>query len=239
MLRNCIIISFIVLSFCQNNTSAQSPDINEIINELNTPTLFGEIVDYHKPTAGSRFFIDGWTKGDIFLKNGDIASNRMLQYNGYTDQLYWLNISSNNIIALDKPIIKKFTLADPNNDETYIFKNIKVISANSSDTSEIFAQEVVEDKYSLFVSRRIEQTGRTNIRQNNRLIEVPVLQPRPVYYLKLPDDGFVKFTRLRNSVMYDLIPGKEEKIRNLFSDHRIRIRNESDLIDAVRIMNKL
>lgn len=218
---------------------SQAPDINSILNELNEPVLFGEILEGHIQTEGSQFFINGWTKGDIHLKNGDISRNMMLQYNGYKDQLYWLNPSSGEIIIPDRTFISGFTLLEPGTDDTLTFIKKDAPSSGSFQTDEIFVQMLVDDAYSLFVFRRIENTGNRNIVQNNRRISLPVLEPGPVYFIRFPDKSLESFQRISRRAVINIFPGIKDDLKRALAERRIRISSEEDLIEVIRIINRL
>lgn len=228
----CILLA-LALNFI--GVSAQAPDKTDIINKLNKPVLFGEIVGSHEPTAGSPFFIEGWSKGDIHLKNGEIAGDVMIQYNGFRDRLYWLNPDTGRTIAIESSIIAGFTLDHPETGELITFRNLR----NNTDDTAKFVQILVEDEYSLYVERTVEATGRRNIRQEGRQVEVPVLQPNPVYYIIMPDDSLAKVSRIRSSLISELFPEKEEAISAAIVGRRLRLRTESDLIDVIKVINEL
>ncbi len=219
--------------------SGQSAEINGVINDLNEPVLYGEVLNHHFQAVGSQYFIDGWTEGEIYLENGEIAHNRMMQYNGFRDQLYWLNPSTSDIVILDKYLVRKFNLRMPLTADTVTFRRIEPGLNGSYGPDGIFAQVLVEDDCSLYVFRKIENTGERNIVQNERRVTLPVLEPRPVYIIRNPDNSYNSFQRIRRQTVINLFPGISDELRRELLETRNRVRNEEDLIEAVLIANHL
>ncbi|TVR72067.1 MAG: hypothetical protein EA408_07765 [Marinilabiliales bacterium] len=219
--------------------SGQDSLINRVINDLNEPVLSGEVLNYFFQASGSQYFIDGWTKGDIYLESGDVTRDRLLQYNGYRDQLYWLNPSSGDIVILDKHLVSGFTLAMPLSADTATFRKVSADLNGIRDPDGVFVQVLVDDAYSLLVLRRIVNTGERNIMQGERMVTLPVLEPRPVYIIRSPGNNYQSLQRLRRRNFINLFPGQQDDLRRELIRERNRVRSENQLVEAVKTLNTL
>ncbi len=236
-LRIAILALSISFTFCA--VSGQDPLIDRVINDLNEPVLSGEVLNYFFQAEGSQYFIDGWTKGDIYLETGDVTRDRMLQYNGYKDQLYWLNPSTGDIVILDKHLVSSFTLEMPLTADTATFMKVSADLNGIRDPDGVFVQVLVDDAYSLLVMRRIVNTGERNIMQGERMVTLPVLESRPVYIIRSPDNSYQSLQRLRRRNLINLFPGQRDDLRRELAGRRNRVRNEKQLLEAVKILNTL
>ncbi len=232
-----ILSLLIALSTCI--VSGQQSGINSVINDLNEPVIYGEVLSHHFQAAGSQFFIDGWSEGNIYHENGGVSRNKMLQYNGYKDQLYWLNPSTADIVIVDKLLVSKFTLRMPLTHDTVTFKRIEPGTKNDYGPDGIFAQVLAEGEYSLYAMRKIENTGERNIVQNERRVTLPVLEPRPVYIIRCPGNLYHRLQRIRRQNFINLMPEIGNELRVALQERRNRVRSEEDLIEAVLIANQL
>ena len=211
-------------------------DIN--VSQLNEPTLFGEIQYQQVITAGSQFLFNEWVKGDVELFNGRIARNVNLKYNGYTDELIWLN-PANKTVLLDKNAVVRFTITSPINGEKITFKNQKVKVPYFTQPVNTFLQEMYIGDYKLYVFRQVVQSGRQINTDKNRTYEVPEVKPKPLYYIQQPDGQWVMFLKPKRSVFSNLNPSKKVEIKKQLSLSRIRFRSEQDIIDVIEIVEEV
>jgi hypothetical protein len=217
---------------------AQSSDLIKVSEQLRQPVLFGEILESNPPVVGQQYFLSDWAEGMVYFKNGDVAEKQWLKYDGLNDWLVWFNPVVNKQAILEKPLIKGFSLFDPQRLEILYFRTLEIRVPNHGDRQEVFAQVLAEGNYNLFVLRWIEKSGVRERRQDGKIVELPEIESRPVYVIQLPDKSTTQFRRLRRSVLHDLLPGKRKEIQSILAGHHLRLRQEDDLIRAIQIINE-
>ncbi len=239
MTKYSLAIAILSIKLSTGIVYGQSADINGVIKDLNEPVLYGEVLNHHFQAVGSQFFIDGWSEGNIYHEKGGVSRNKMLQYNGYKDQLYWLNPSTGDIVILDKNLVRKFTIKMPLTADTVTFRKIEPVRTNNHDPAGSFVQVLVEDEISLYVMRKIDNTGERTIVQNERRVTLPVLEPRPVYIIRHPGNRYTNLHRMRRQSFINLFPETGNRLRDALQEKRNRVRNEKELIEAVVIANQI
>lgn len=239
MFKTCITGLFIALLFPGFYLRGQPVDRNEIIREMGEPVLFGEIYTQHPQVHGTPFFNDEWSRGSIYLANGAVAADKMLKYNGLTDQLFWFDSSRNVTIILDGALIQGFSIEDPLIGEVLDFRKMKEGLSGGGWEHGTFMQLLYEGDFSLYVHRRVEERGRRVVYRNGRRVELPNLEAQPAYYVCVPHRGLVRVRQMRKSFLYDLVPGYEDAIRRVLSDHPSRLRDENALTSAIKAIDEL
>ena len=239
MARIQIIILSIALLFLCSKGWAQNVNRNEILREMGKPVLFGEIFNQKLQVHGTPFFIEEWSRGDIYLVNDVIASGEMLKYNGLTNKLHWFDSSRNTTIILDKAPITGFSMEDPHSNEQLIFRKSEQDFSIDGEGGGIFLQLLYEGDFSLYVHRKVIERSRRVVYQNDQRVELPVLEAQPVYYVDVAGGELVQIRRMRKSFLYDLATGYEDAIRQALADHPSRLRSERMLIAAIKAINKL
>lgn len=199
--------------------------------------LAGEIFVFSIVSHGSQYFNDEWYYGDVTLQSGEVVENQMLKYNGYLDELIWLNTSFQNI-KVDKNLVAEFSLRDPHSQEILVFRNVLLKSLSISGSGHIFAEQLYENDISLMAFRRILKTGERTENRTKSVISRAILKADPVYFILMPDGNANILTNLSRRSFYRAFPEHKEKIRSMFRQNQLRLRNERDLIEAVKFIEK-
>jgi len=173
--------------------------------------------DYVK---GKATVTDGWSKGDIVMKNGDIVyANVDLSYNQVEDALY---VKGNKgIVILNKPI-KEFTITS-GDQISYFRTGFPSVNNNSSNT----VYEVLKDgEYKLL--KRVEKNIHVSVGYNI------VTEKRY--------DADVKYFINTGNKMYEIRPNAKSlavainkhglPIEELMSDYTVK--NESQLVSLIK-----
>ena len=230
---------FIALLFLVSTARAQTVDRNEIIRDMGEPVLFGEIYAQQPQVHGTPFFNEEWSKGDIYLANGTVASGKMLKYNGLTDQLHWYDGSRNTTVILDGAPIQGFSIEDPQGGDRLVFRKTERGHPVDDTGPGIFLQLLYDGDFSLYVHRKVEERGRRVAHRNDRRVELPNLEAHPVYFVDVPGEGLVEVRQMRKSFLYGLVPGSEDAIRQALSGHPSRLRNEHVLTAAIKAIDEI
>ncbi len=201
--------------------------------------LSGEVYTPPVIHSGSQWFIGEWATGSVTLITGEKVSDVMLRYNGYLDELFWLTPVTFEQVRLDKKLIRQFEMEDPGSGEKLIFKNLEVNNMLAPGSIEVFAQLLHRSDISLYVHRKIRETGATtSVMVGGTLVARRVLGPDYQYYLQNRSELPGAIQPTRRSLMRTF-PEHRRQIRQALRQQNIRIRNEAQLIYAIEIINDL
>lgn len=199
-------------------------------------SLTGQIYQM-KATIGSQIFMNGTFPGDIILVSGDTVRNKQISYNGYHDELIWTGSVNNNMIKVDKEQVGKFILHINNFGTTVAFRHLNGTTENRK--IDFFAQILVEDSLSLFATRNSHRIEKSEQGNEDFTTYIDRIEPIvPVYYIGLPHNKFLSFKQIRKKSLYDTFPAYKEEIKTLLNQHHQALRNESDLIHVMQLLNK-
>lgn len=169
-----------------------------------------------------------WSKGDIILNNGEKITNRVIRYDGVSDQLIVSQLNDFVKLAVEKSTIKGFDIQMFNSDKILHYKKLRIKPIYSSGYEDGYAQLLVPGKTSLYASRRIQYVGATN-------------EPRTYYsYIIVKDDGSMfHFLFYSRRYIASLFPEKKNIFKSQLRKQHNRVRNEDQLIQAIELYNSL
>ncbi len=222
----------IILTINSSAYSVQPESDRGRESEIFSSKLSGEIVTLSMRARGSQYTHENWKKGEVVLYSGELVSDLSLRYNGYRNILVWRDPETLNHIRLDDQLIEAFSLQLESG--TINFRRLRVSPGDKS----IFAECLFEDEVKLFAWRNIEQTGDYIQSTGARMVSIPILEPRPQYYLKDKQGNTTRIRRLNQRSLTDAFPEEQrEKVRELAERHNVRINDETTMIRAVRKIN--
>jgi len=230
-------ISFSFLLICISLNAQNNVPANSVIDTVFSPKLTGESFFENKQYIGEQYFNKDWEKGDVLLSTGEMVYNKRLKYNGLFDEVIWMNNSNFGKYQLDKSSVSDFWL-NSTTDKTIHFKHINIGDSTGGHGTDIFAQVGVEGKVSLYIQRKISITGEANVYINNSLFYFNNIGESPLYFIKLTTNHFTKLSRISRRVLLKLFPEKKKEIVKLMSDNHLNLKNESDLIKLIGLLNK-
>jgi len=169
-----------------------------------------------------------WSRGNIILNNGKIIHDRIIRYNGLSDQLVVNSITENINLVVEKSTIKGFDLQLFNTDKIIHYKRMSIQSLFSSDYNNAFLQVLVSGKTSLYAYRRLQQIGSTDD-----------LQMFYSYVIVKEDGSSYHFLMYSRKFIASLFPEKIDIFKPQLRKRHNRIRNEEQLIKAIELINSL
>ncbi len=187
-------------------------------------------------SKGSQYYIEVWLEGDVVLKSGHEVKSQLLRYNGFLDELLWLPSVAQSQVKVDKDMVSHFTLLS-DNAEPVEFVNISFTPRFQSAHINILAQQLHKGQISLLVHRQIIQNGTYSERTDRGTYVIPILSPRPVYYLLVDDQPADVVRRFSRRSLARLFPENEKTVRRYLKEQNIRIRNERELAIAVKSLD--
>jgi hypothetical protein len=169
-----------------------------------------------------------WRHGKIFMNSGEVISGELMHYDGLKDQLI---IDSKNPaikLAVEKYTIQGFEMGTLNSDPVYRFRRIKVNRNNSGDHQDVFLQELISGKNTLYVFRKLSEDH-----QLNRIVR------NYIYFIAGEGGSMISFTKPSRKTILKLFPENAALFRIRLRKTHNRVRNEEQLINAVEVLNLL
>jgi hypothetical protein len=193
------------------------------------PMLCGEVYEMPAGYNGSPYYGIGWMNGDIQLISGETAYGKLLRYNGFTDQLIWLNPKTGVETRLEKNFISGFVLRVPGA-APQPFARINVRLPFPTDTAGIFARVISEGLVSCYRIHRIAVRGyKLEDREGMTYISND-LREQPVYVLILPGAETLIFRKIsRRNILKNLSDSRKNTLRELLNQHHLALHSENDL----------
>jgi len=228
-----------LILFLQTRLVAQQADTGSNSGTLFQSRLSGELYTPPVIHAGNPWFIGEWTSSRITLHTGETIHGEMLRYNGYLDELFWLTHETYHQVQLDKKLIKKFELLDPESRQWLRFEKFEVKNILTPGTVSLFVQQLHHDNISLHVHRKVRETGAvTSVMVGGSLVSRRVIGPDYQYYLQRNDQVPEAIQPTRRSLLR-AFPEHRQQIRQSLRRNNLRIRSEAQLIAAVEIINEI
>ena len=235
-MKHSIYFSFLVMCIsmhAQTNVGLVVPAVDSTFSAK----LTGEYFYENKQYIGQQYFNDTWAQSDILLSTGEMINNVSLKYNGFFDEVIWLNNSNYGKFKLDKSYIQEFWLKNEQN-PTIHFKKINVSEPDNDHRPDIFVEIGVEDKISLYIQRKISVVETQTMYKNDAYRNFEVIEATPVYYIRLPSNRYLKINRVRRRTFLKLFPEKKKAIAKVIRVNDLDISVESDFVKLIELMNK-
>lgn len=230
---------FLMLLLTSNSILYSQESLSDqlVLDSIFEPKLTGEAFTIKSGMIGRQFFNDEWADSDILLSTGEKVSNKLLKYNGYLDEVVWLTPEFFKQVKIDKFAIDEFVFKNYFG-KSIRFKRINIKQMFISDSTDIFAEIVIESNLSLYIFRKIGIAGTVNKDSKGGIYSFDQLESAPVYYLKLTNNGYANLQRLNRRSLLHLFPEQKTAIKKLLSQNRQQLKTESDLVEIVNLLNK-
>lgn len=194
------------------------------------PAVCGEVYVVPKDFSGKQYYNREWIPGDIVFTNGDTLHDMLLKYNGFTDELIWLDSSSFRQVKLEKHFISLFTMKYPDGKVSQ-FRRIVEKQAFTADSADVFVEVLCENVARLFVQRQIASRGVTTKYMEGRDYSFDDLRLQPRYMLILPNHPPIVFRIINKKTILRLLPAaSREQAEAIMREYHLPLRNEKQLI---------
>lgn len=236
-MKHYICFAFLLIGFsinAQNNVTTKVTEVDSIF----APKLTGEAYIQEAGLSGNPFFNDNWLESNVLLSTGSMVYGVKLRYNGYIDEVVWMNSSNLELFKLDKSYIRDFWMKD-SLDTPIHFRQINVNDSSASNQSEIFAEVAIEGKTSLFIQRKVSHLIDKISNTGGRNYYTKILEPTPLYYIKGPSNSYSKMGKLNRRSFLKLFPEQKKSISKLIKENHLNLKSESGLIKTIDLMNKI
>jgi len=228
-----ILISVFVSVEAQNSYVVKIPEVDTLFSTK----LIGDFFIEKKQIIGNQYINSNWSLGNILLSSGDTIYGKLLKYNGLLDELMWLNSLNYGVIKIDKQYIAEFWFKNQEG-ANQRFKKIFLNNSNIDSTQTVFTEIMIEGALSLYIHRKIEKQFPRYIMVNNIRQKFDVLEPSPVYYILQNSKKYIQFQKINRKSFLKFFPEKQKIISKYIKDYKLNIRNESDLVKLISLLNK-
>lgn len=233
-MKHYLYLSFLLICI-SINAQTKGTTISEV-DSIFSPKLTGTtFID--KRYNGDPYFNKDWVESNILLSTGEMVYAKKLKYNGLLDEVVWLNASNFKEFKLDKLNISDFWFKNTQNKSVH-FKRINVNATTTGHQSDSFVEVAIEGKISLYIQHRISMIGSENIYENNKLYNLDIIEPRPLYCIKLLSNRYVTMTKIRRNSLLKLFPEQKKAIIKLLNKNHLNFSSESEIVKIIDLMNK-
>lgn len=230
-----IIFVFLVISV---SIHAQIVDLEKNTTDSTSHSkLTGETWFEPKGYIGEQFFNKSWMQSDLLLSTGEMVYGEKVKYNGFLDELIWVNSIINQQFKLDKPLIKAFRLI---NEQGQIRHFKQIIVSNPTSTNQqldIFVEVEVEGKISLYIQRKINVVNTEDIVIDGTLCRQGIIKPTPQYYLKLSSTDYILLDIIKLKSFIQLFPSLKKQTDLVIRKNNLKLKTEEDLVKLIKLLN--
>ncbi len=217
---------------------------NQLLNNNNGDKYFEQglsgIINAppRRPIGNQHYPSEDWIKGNVLLVNDITVENKLLRYNSYLDDLFWLSEGDYQQVQLDKKLVREFEILLPGGQSPLKFRRIEVNAPLYIGKNEIFGELLHEGEHlSLYAYRRAIETTRGDYRVGNKLYGGIMIKPSHLYLFVLRDGSTRVIRRIRRRNILDLFPENRNEIRSIIREKRIWIRSGEDLTEIARLID--
>jgi hypothetical protein len=222
-----IYIAFCLIAFPFSILNGQTSTCNCSYYAVNVETLedkMTRIISNATITGLPKdFMFNSWSDGEILMNNDETLKNKIIHYDGITDQLFEFTGSNSENSVIESNTIKGFFIQDLG--KRYFFKRVKIKYWFQPDSTIGYVQVLAEGRISLYVHRRIEQNSSGT-----------QLHKAYSYFMKLPDGKLCPLNANRRSFL-QLLPEKKEEFKILLKNEHNRCKDDEQLARAVELYN--
>lgn len=176
-----------------------------------------------------------WIRGDVRLTTGATVKDKLLRYNGYMDELFWLYEGDYSQVKVDRDMIDGFILNTPTGGLR--FTRITVHVPPLIWNREVLGQVMYEGDISLFCYRRVIETGLGDYLSDDKIYGGRKVRASHLYIIMLPCGKQATISRIRRSSILNLFPENRAEIRRLLRQNRLRPYNEAGLVEAMKLLD--
>jgi hypothetical protein len=197
MRRNLIIWLILIVSNLANAQTMKTECEKMEADSLFFPALTAQAVIAVYSEIGNQF-IDKWRRGDVYLTSGKVARDEYINYNGYSDELFWLRRSDYKTGQMQKQDISGFYLYPTKLKSEAIYKKISVPDFILDRQIVVFVQVLLEDEISFYCQRKL-----------NKLDNSGEVFPKFQYFVKI--HGRIHRITLRKSSLLKIFSEEEHQ----------------------------
>lgn len=200
--------------------------------------LSGKVYGFALESEGNYYLAENWAEGEVILLSGEKVTGEHFKYNAYLDELIWLSVRNHQPVQIDKQMVKQFSIKQPGASEPRVFQRLSLQDGPYSHLDGKYLELLHDGIVSVFVHRRIVQSGERMQSVEGSLRAVPQLTADPLYYIITPGDQIKELSRFGRRALQAMFPNRQQEVRSLLRREQPMIRSEADLIRAISLIEK-
>jgi hypothetical protein len=199
------------------------------------PRLTGELFA-EKNYKGDQYITPEWCNSTIVLTTGDTITGEKIRYNGYLDELIWLNTRNFNKFRIDKPSVAEFFISQNDSLPTH-YRQVSVPKTGDK-MQNIFLETAYEGKLSMYIYRHIKRNGVDQETDEGTNYEMEVLTPDHIYYFRLPSGEWIWMNKLKINNLLKYLPDQKKAIIQLIGKKHLKFKTENQCEQLVRLIDQ-
>lgn len=181
---------------------------------------------------GNAFYADAWNKGYVLLGNNSISDSISLNFNIYTNEIYFLRDSQVLVLNVSEPL-EGFGIYSEDGDSSLTAKFRCGYPSVENNTSKTFYRVLVQNKISLLkqYNRSImERTDPTGVPEK-------IFTGSETYFVyNAAENKIIAINKNKNSIVTAL-PAYTQKIESVILEKKLKLKKEEELITLISEIN--
>ena len=205
---------------------------SQIANEFrsSTPRMipYGQLPNDKDQTVQSLFIEQVWSPGQVKFKTNTVLSLPLI-FDVYSNKLYFLQ--HNQIMEFAEPVTEfSMKLLKKSDTVTVAYRNN--YPAVDKNTQETFYEILVDGDYQLLRCK----AKTIHLYKDEEVPEEKRDYSKELFYALLPGNKMVQLKKDKEFVLKQM-PGQAETIKTLAAEHKLKLKNEAQLVELFQLLN--
>ena len=218
----CLLVAVLFIAFGTNAQPTKNWDKEKIIGQR-----------YYIPDryTGSPYLVEGWQKGSIQFASGQEVDGLTMKYDGYSDELVYINELYQIMVKIEKPTVESFWFTNDGTD--YYFERRYF---DGLFKGERYFQVFHKGAVDLLCYRKIELISCSAYRDATGRLKNMEYVPSFHYYLYKKGEGY-NSTNLRKKSLLKYFSGPQKKrVSQLMRANHVRFKTADGFAQALSIL---
>lgn len=218
----CLLVALVFISIGAHAQPTENWDSEKII---------GQRYYLNARYQGSPYLFDGWQKGTIRFTSGQELSGVMLKYDGYKDELVYINELYQAMIQVEKPAVESFSFNDQGKE--YYFERRYF---DGMGMGERYFQVLHKGNVDLLCLRKIELIGTSVYKDANGVAKNMEYVQSFRYFLAKKEGGYQATSLRKKSLLKYFTGAQKKRVTQLMRTNHIRFKTEEGFARALSIL---
>ncbi|HEU0109280.1 MAG TPA: hypothetical protein VFQ73_00330, partial [Flavisolibacter sp.] len=220
--------TLLTLSGCILILSSFSQIANEFRSSTPRMIPYGQLPNEKDQTVQSLFIEQVWSPGQVKFKTNTVLSLPLI-FDVYSNKLYFLQ--HNQIMEFAEPVTEfSMKLLKKSDTVTVAYRNN--YPAVDKNTQETFYEILVDGDYQLLRCK----AKTIHLYKDEEVPEEKRDYSKELFYALLPGNKMVQLKKDKEFVLKQM-PGQAETIKTLAAEHKLKLKNEAQLVELFQLLN--
>ena len=220
--------TLLTLSGCILILSSFSQIANEFRSSTPRMIPYGQLPNEKDQTVQSLFIEQVWSPGQVKFKTNTVLSLPLI-FDVYSNKLYFLQ--HNQIMEFAEPVTEfSMKLLKKSDTVTVAYRNN--YPAVDKNTQETFYEVLVDGNYQLLRCK----AKTIHLYKDEEVPEEKRDYSKELFYALLPGNKMVQLKKDKEFVLKQM-PGQAETIKTLAAEHKLKLKNEAQLVELFQLLN--